>query len=182
MSEVCHLGSVLCLFLWIFCSCGTNGHAWFELQLYYFFSFWFYQLITKMTLLCVGFSLACVCAMVTVAGNGCLWGETGVNASLFNVHVREEGVLRAFYNGGAVALSIIWCRITFANQSMETWQGWEVQWLRYLPIRPSPDRGHQLTFHIFWAAWCFFHCTLQWRHQWSSHRVLFKTVNRPRPR
>ena len=38
MSEICHIGSMLCLFLWIFCACGTNGYAWLEFGLYYFFS------------------------------------------------------------------------------------------------------------------------------------------------
>lgn len=66
-----------------------------------------------------------------------------MNASLFNVHAREEGVSRAFYNDCTDALRVSWCLITLANESTETWRGWEAQWLQYLPIEQScPNPGH----------------------------------------
>lgn len=82
-----------------------------------------------------GFSLVCVCAMVTVAGNGLSVRENWRGCWLIYCACEGRGVSRAFENDCADILSIMWCLLTFANQSTETWRGWEVQWLQYLLIK-----------------------------------------------
>lgn len=77
----------------------------------------------------------------------CLCGELGMKAGLFNVHGREEGICRTFKNDRADTLSIIRCFGTFANQSTETWGGWEVQWLQDLSMEEAcPSVTQELSF------------------------------------